>query len=344
MRAIIALSLSITITCTSWSQDVWGLFTGKSVMEVRSGLRHVYQRLGRKDLVAALDSAAVTNLVAGNLKGLDLARPLGTILVSNASGTGTLLTFIPTTGDDAFRGFLARHGLTLSKDQQGNEAFQLPLVGTVYLRFTERHAWLAWRPEELAGQLPSVDKLLTTNHQKNLLAMTLYLERMPVEQRQAWQQRAETGLRWLSGSDKPSGGTLVESVGVPAFRMIAKWLSDDARELTLVAHADTRADQLTARALVTPRRTSTFMDEKTFEVPAHWWAKLRGKSDEVAASAASKAFGTGSEEKLVLSKKGAETVEYSATLSGKLLAYHAALGDNGTPREKRPARRERRRK
>jgi hypothetical protein len=341
-RLLVTL-LFFTLPAVARCHDVWGLFTGKSVMEVRSGLRHVYQRLGRKDLVAALDSAAVTNLVSGNLKGLDLARPLGSLLVSNPSGIGTLLTFIPTTGDDAFRGFLTRHGLTLAKDQQGNETLQVPLIGTVYLRFVERHAWLAWRPEDLSGPMPVVEKMLPAAHQQQLLAMTLYLDRMPAEQRMAWQERAETGLRWLAGGEKPNGGSLIESAGMPAFRMIARWLGTEAREITLLAHADTRSDVLFAKALVTPRHPAAEAVEHKFEVPASWWAKVRGKSDEVASAAAAKAFGTGSEEKLVLSKTGSSQVEYAATLSGKLLAYHAALDQDTTPREKRATRRERRR-
>lgn len=340
-RILLAVLIALSPTIAQ-CQEVWGLFTGKSVMDVRSGLRHVYQRLGRRDLVAALDSAAVTNLVSGNLKGLDLTRPLGSVLVSNPSGTGSLLTFIPTMGDDAFRGFLTRHGLTLAKDQQENETLQVPLVGTVYLRFVDRHAWLAWRPEELAGPMPDVTKLLPPPHQQYLLAITLYLERMPAEQRAAWQQRAETGLRWLTG-DKPGNGSLIETVGMPAFRLVARWLGHDAREITLLAHADTKADMLYAKAVVTPRLPAAQAVEQKFEVPASWWAKLRGKSDEAATAAASKAFGTGAEEKLVLSKTGTTQVEYAAILGGKLLAYHAALDNDDKPREKRPTRRERRR-
>src|SRR5260221_13090291 len=81
----------------NWLQagEPWAIMTGQSVVEIRTGLRHIYQRLGRKDLVAALDSAAVTDLVTGNLKGLDLYRPLGCVVLPNQSGVGSVITFIP---------------------------------------------------------------------------------------------------------------------------------------------------------------------------------------------------------------------------------------------------------
>src|SRR5258708_1115377 len=60
-RFVAGFILLLTHDCWSWAQEPWAIATGQSVVEVRAGLRHIYQRLGRKDLVAALDSAAVTN-------------------------------------------------------------------------------------------------------------------------------------------------------------------------------------------------------------------------------------------------------------------------------------------
>src|SRR5438445_12305037 len=91
-----------------YGSEPWAVMTGQSVVEVRAGLRHIYQRLGRKDLVAALDSAAVTDLVTGNLKGLDLNRPLGCVVLPNQSGVGNVITFVPMTGEQAFLEFLGR--------------------------------------------------------------------------------------------------------------------------------------------------------------------------------------------------------------------------------------------
>lgn len=330
-------------------QAPWAVMTGKSVIDVRAGLRYVYQRLGRKDLVAALDSAAVTNLVSGNLKGLDLTKPLGCVVMPNASGVGSLLTFVPMTDTDAFRGFLSRHGLTISKDAQGNEQVTVPLLGTVALRFDQKYAWFAFNAVELAGPLPNVTTLVPASHREVLLAASIYLERIPADQRQVWQTRAEQGMRWLSSGAPQEKGQLTEVLGLPMAGLLLHRLAQDARELTLLAQVDTRTDRLWAKALVTPRPEAAWMQKlqtqppQRYDVPATWWAKLRGKSDDVAAKSAAIAFQHEGEDKLILTMTGGSQLELKAELSGAMLAYHTALTNEGQGEQKRPTRRERRR-
>lgn len=325
------------------------MMTGKSVVEVRSGLRYIYQRLGRKDLVAALDSAAVTNLVTGNLKGLDLTRPLGCVVMPNQSGIGSLLTFVPMTDADAFRGFLGRHGLTISKDTQGNELVSVPLLGTVALRFDQKYAWFAFSAADLQMALPPVATLVPASHREVLLAATIYLERIPVDQRQALQRRVEQGLSWLTGGSTQEKGQLTEVMGLPLAGLLLHRLSQDARELTLLAHVDSRTDHLWTKALVTPRPEAAWMQKlqtqppQRYELPAKWWAKLRGKSDEVAEKSAAIAFKNEGDDKLILTMTGGTQLELKAELSGAMLAYHAALSHEGQTEPKRPTRRERRR-
>src|SRR5215218_322138 len=153
-RTLLVLLLSFSIIETAKAQEPWAIMTGQSIVEVRSGLRHIYSRLGRKDLVVALDTAAATDLLSGNLKGLDLYRPLGCVVLPNQAGLGAAITFIPTTGEQAFLEFLRRHLLTVNIDPSGKPSVNIPLVGTVYIKFDQNYAWFAFAAEDLNGNMP----------------------------------------------------------------------------------------------------------------------------------------------------------------------------------------------
>lgn len=345
-----AVVLVVGFLSTTWlsAQEPWAVITGKSIVEVRGGLRHIYQRLGRKDLVAALDSAAVTNLVSGNLKGLDLSRPLGSVVVPNNSGSGVFLTFIPATDPKKFRGFLARHAMPVQQLADGKEQITVPLLGNVALRFDQDYAWFALQQEDLQQPLPSVKALLPKSHQQTLLAATFYLERMPADQRQIWQSRLQQGMQTLLGTGGAQKGELVESVGLSMSSMLLHRLSEDAREFSMLAHANTRSDELWAKVIVLPRenarwlRTLQQLGEQRVELSAGIWAKLRGKSNETAEKAALTAFKNGNDDKLILTMTGGESMELKAEMKGTLLAYHAALNNGSDPAEKKkPTRRER---
>src|SRR5688572_28796297 len=96
LSVVLALLLAPVL---SLAEEPWAVFTGQSVFQVRAGLSHLYKRLDRKELVVALDSAGATNLLTGNLKGLDLHRPIGSFVMPNAAGVGSILTFIPVTDE-----------------------------------------------------------------------------------------------------------------------------------------------------------------------------------------------------------------------------------------------------
>ena len=139
---------------SAFAEEPWAVMTGQSVIEVRAGLRHLYQRMGRKDLVAALDAAGATNLISGNLRGLDLHRPLGAFVLPISSGLGTLVTFIPITGENEFRGFLERHGLAVGPEQKGINRVHVPLLGSIAFKFDRQYAWFALTPEDRDRPVP----------------------------------------------------------------------------------------------------------------------------------------------------------------------------------------------
>lgn len=351
LRTYLALCLTVLTCSISTAQEPWAIMTGQSVIEVRAGLRHIYQRLGRKDLVAALDSAAVTNLVSGNLKGLDLNRPLGTIVLPSKAGTGCLLTFIPITGDQAFLEFLRRHLLTVNTDKAGTATVDIPLLGTAHIRFDQQYAWLAFSADDLNRTLPNLTKELPEYHRRTQLAATIYLERIPMNQRHAWLLKGDQGLQWLFKGATESKGQLAESLALPVVNLMLKRLAEDARDVTILANTDRKTDQLWAKILVTPRPDRPWLAEvqrraetpQRLELPASYWAKLRGKSDEIAARAAKTAFVNGQSDKLILTMQGGNQLELKAELSGSMLAYHAALNEPEAKPERRPTRRERRR-
>ncbi len=334
-----------------WAGEPWAIMTGQSVVEVRAGLRHIYQRLGRKDLVAALDSAAVTNLVTGNLKGLDLNRPLGCVVLPNQSGVGSVITFIPMTGEQAFLEFLGRHLLTVSTDNLGKPSITVPFLGTIYIRFDQQYAWFAFSADDLAGPLPDIAKIISARHREVQLAATIYLDRLPTDQRQVWLQRGQQGLDWLLKGSPQTSGQLTETLGLQVGGLLMKRLSEDAKEVTVLATADRKSDQLWAKILVTPRPDVPWVakvqqlaaNPVRYEVPASLWAKVRGKSDEVAERAAQSAFKKGESDKLVLTMKGGEQLELKAELSGAMLAYHAALEQGKSKPTLKERMRERRR-
>ncbi|MFT3881863.1 MAG: hypothetical protein QM703_19680 [Gemmatales bacterium] len=344
-RTLFLLFISFTAITSADAQEPWAIMTGQSIVEVRSGLRHIYSRLGRKDLVAALDSAAVTDLLSGNLKGLDLNRPLGCVIVPNRSGLGSAITFVPTSGEQAFLDFLRRHLLTVNIDSNSLSSVSIPLVGTVYIRFEQNYAWFAFAAEDLNGPMPDLSKVIPESHRKVQLATTIYLERLPTDQRQVWLQRSQQGFEWLLKGSTQGSGQLVESLGLPMAGLLTKRLAEDAKEVTIYAHADRSTDQLWARILVTPRPNVPWVTQVQqyaaspvrYEIPASFWATLRGKTDETAARAAQTAFKKGESDKLVLTMKGGDQLELKAELSGAMLAYHAAL-DQG---ESKPTLKER---
>ncbi len=349
MRYGLAILLCFFSSTWAQAQQPWALLTGKSIVEVRGGLRHIYQRLGRKDLVAALDSAAVTNFISGNLKGLDVNRPLGSVVVPNKAGIGIFLTFIPATDPEKFRGFLSKHAMTVQKLADGREQVAVPFLGNVALRFEQDYAWFAFQQEDLQNPLPQIRTLLPPTHQETLLAATIYLDRMPTDQREVWKARMQQGINILLGTAGTQKGEAAEAFGLPMANLLLHRLSEDARQLTLLAHADTRRDDLWAKAVVLPRENARWlqtlqqMGQQRVELPASMWAKVRGKSNEVAELAAQSAFKGGEEDKLVLTKTGGNSLELKAEMKGTLLAYHAALDKESTdkkpaPRRERPRR------
>lgn len=349
LRTIIALLLSFSSSLFSLAQEPWAVMTGQSVVEVRAGLRYLYQRLGRKDLVAALDSAAVTNLLSGNLNGLDLHRPVGCLVLPNQQGTGSIITFIPSTGEQTFLEFLRRHLLTVGADEEGKPTVNIPLVGTLHIRFDQQYAWLAFSSNDLARSLPDLRQLIPQSHRTTQLATTIYLDRLPTDQRHQWLLHGQQGLDWLLKGSTQEKGQLTETLGIPMANLLMKRLAQDAKEVTILAHADRKADLLWGKIIVTPRPDVPWLAEVKklaeqpvrFEVPASLWAKLRGKSEETATKAAQTAFKSGESDKLILAMQGGNQLELKAEMSGAMLAYHAALDQDGRP-AKRLSRRERR--
>lgn len=346
IRYLLLLTSLFGLLANLSAQEPWAVMTGQSVVEVRAGLRHIYSRLGRKDLVAALDSAAVADLVSGNLKGLDLARPLGSVVMPNQSGVGSILTFVPiSSGEQAFLDFLRRHLLTVNIDSNGKPSVSIPLVGTIHIRFDQNYAWFAFAPEDLNGPLPDLSKIIPASHRKVQLAATIYLERLPTDQRQVWLQRSQQGLEWLLHGSSKGSGQLTETLGLPMAGLLMKRLAEDAKEVTILANADRSSDQLWAKILVTPRPNVPWVTQVQqyaanpvrYEIPASLWATLRGKTEETAARAAQTAFKKGESDKLVLTMKGGDQLELKAELSGAMLAYNAAL-DQG---ESKPTLKER---
>lgn len=351
LRTFLSLCLTVLLGSASVAQEPWAIMTGQSVIEVRAGLRHIYQRLGRKDLVAALDSAAITNLVSGNLKGLDLNRPLGSIVLPSKTGVGSIFTFIPITGEQAFLEFLRRHLLTVQTDTSGNSTVDIPIAGTMHIRFDRQYAWLAFSADELNRTLPDLSKELPEYHRHTQLATTIYLERFPTDQRNAWLLRGNQGIQWLFNGDSQSKGQLAESLALPVANLMLKRLAEDARDVAILASADRKTDQLWGKIVVTPRPDRPWLAEvqrraetpQKIELPASLWAKLRGRTDEAAERAAEAAFKNGQSDKLTLTIQGGNQLELKAELSGAMLAYHAALNEPESRPEKRPSRRERRR-
>lgn len=351
VRQWIAIACVMITHGFSIAQEPWAVITGQSIIEVRGGLRHIYQRLGRKDLVAALDSTAITNLVSGNLKGLDLARPLGSVILPNQSGSASILTFIPVTSDQGFIEFLRRHLLTPRSMEKGLHVIEVPLLGSVYLRVDKNYAWLALSQTELQQALPEVSTLIPKNHRQHQLAATIYLDRIPADQKQALVQRGGPALQMITHSSTNARGQIFESVALPAFSTLIKRLADDSSQITMLATSDRVADLLSAKIMITPRPDRPWLNEVKnraespirIELPPYLWAKLRGTSASDAEKAAQSAFKNGKADPLVLSVNGGSQLELKAEVPGTLLAYHAALDETPTRVERQARQRERRR-
>ncbi|MBL8822317.1 MAG: hypothetical protein JNJ77_06990 [Planctomycetia bacterium] len=254
------ISVVVSILClatTSLAQEPWGIITGKSVMSLRSGLRFVYQQAGRKDLVAALDSTAVTNLIAGNLKGLDLARPLGCIIKPDVLGNATVVTFIPCTDRQLFVGFLERHGISVSNASQDLYSVQVPLLGKIAMTFQHQYAWFGFTETEVSGNQIDPRQMIPEQHQKQLLAMSLYFHRIPAQQRVQLSNRLSTVMNWMTGNSKDSQESLQAQVGKSVLQMMLSQLSRDAREMTASARVDEKARMMHAQLNIIPRQDTS---------------------------------------------------------------------------------------
>lgn len=239
------------------AQEPWGIISGKSVMSLRSGLRFVYQQAGRKDLVAALDSAALTNLLAGNLKGLDLQRPLGCIIRPDELSNATLVTFIPCTDKQLFVGFLERHGLKVTNGSQDRYSVQVPLLGKISLAFQHQYAWFGFTDADVAGQQIDPGQLIPAEHQKQLMAMSLYFDRIPQPQREHLSSRLSTIMNWMTGNGNASQDSMKTQIGKSVLQMMLFQLSKDAQEMTIVARVDESSRMMHARMLIIPRQETT---------------------------------------------------------------------------------------
>lgn len=248
-----ALVSILCLATTSLAQEPWGIITGKSVMSLRSGLRFVYQQAGRKDLVAALDSAAVTNLIAGNLKGLDLTRPLGCIIKADSLGNATVVTFIPCTDRKLFVGFLERHGLSVTNSSQDMYSVQVPLLGKITMTFQHEYAWFGFTESEVSGNQIDPRQMIPEKHQKQLLAMSLYFDRIPAQQREQLSNRLSTVMNWMTGNSKDSQESLQAQVGKSVLQLMLSQLSRDAREMTASARVDEKACMMYAQLQIQPR-------------------------------------------------------------------------------------------
>ncbi|HMP18680.1 MAG TPA: hypothetical protein PKD72_16765, partial [Gemmatales bacterium] len=127
--------------------------------------------------------------------------------------------------------------------------------------------------------------------------------------------------------------------------MLLQWLGQNAREITLIAHIDTRQDELLIQATITPLeqvpllRALQSLEKKQIVLPASYWGKLRGKTPEQQQHAREQAFRNGEEDSLYLTMHGGETLQFQAAMKGTLLAYHAALDAQeqpARPRRERP--------
>jgi hypothetical protein len=346
LRFLFALTLLAVSDVAAYATEPWAIATASSVVEARSALRHIYQRLGRKDLVAALDSAAVTDLVSGNLRGLSLHKPLGCMVLPNAQGTGSVLTFVPISTADEFRGFLQRHGLTVENQAENLSIVRIPILGTVYLRFVDQYAWFALKADDLNQPLPDPEKTIPAIHRKMVLASTIYLERLPADERRVWVQRGQQGLHWLLNRST-SIGSLGEAITLPVMGVLMHHLAEDARELTLLASVDKGKDLLWAEAIVQPRANGSWksklqtLDSKKLDVSGKTWAALRGKPPEVAQKAAEAAFTAPDQDQIHLSMSGGDTLHLRAEMSGAMLAYHAALNKDPSAPDRHERHRQR---
>jgi hypothetical protein len=337
---------------TADAVEPWAVLTGQSVLQVRAGLRHLYKRLDRKELVVALDSAGATNLLTGNLKGLDLNRPLGAFVMPNAVGVGSILTFIPITNEEEFRGFLERHGIKPGIEERGITTVEVPFLGPVWMKFDKKHAWFALTAEDLTRPLPDPMQSIPEVHRKTTLAASLYIERMPPDQREVWAKRGEQALGFLLKSDPKSSAQLGEAIALPAAGGFLRLVAKDARSVTLLAQADVKDDQFWAEAIVEPRPGTSWAEQAAgleddpfkLEVDARQWAKLRGIPDEKARLAAQAAFTTPGLETIHITTEGGDVLRFKARMSGAVLAYHAALEKDKPPKVKRERKERERRK
>jgi len=350
VHGILSAVLAILFCQPAAVQDEkpWAVVTGQSVMEVRAGLRHWYKRLDRKAAVAALDSAGVTNLITGNLRGLDLYRPIGCFVLPGADGLGAIVSFVPVTGEHEFRGFLERHGLSIGAGDQGLFQVQVPLLGTAWLKFDHRHAWFALAADDLRRALPDPAQSVPAVHHKTTLAATIYVERVPAEQREIWARRTEKGLGWLlEGS--ASKGQLGENLLLPVAGGAIRLLASQARTVTLLVNSDTSQDEFWAEAVIDPRPGTPWTEQAKrlqakpakLDLDARTWAKIRRVPEDKANLAATTAFTKPASDMIHLSAEGGESIHLKARMSGAVLAYYAALDKDKPPKERKQRKRER---
>lgn len=332
--AVLVSFLCLTAPCLA--QEPWGIITGKSVMSLRSGLRFVYQQAGRKDLVAALDSAAVTNLIAGNLKGLDLARPLGCIIKPDLLGNATMVTFIPCTDRQLFVGFLERHGLAVSNASQDLYSVQVPLVGKISMTFQHQYAWFGFTDADVTPNQIDTRQMILEQHQTQLLAMSLYFDRIPPQQRERLSTRLSTVMNWMTGSSNASQETMQAQIGKSILQMMLFQLSKDAQEMTVAARVDEKARMIHAQLNIIPRQdTSLARLASSFSTPFQYsYAPVRKEIPAEDKLLSKKQETTQPDKPLNITLKGGSELLAQVDMHGSLLTPN----ETDSPRKTRPSR------
>lgn len=332
--------------------EPWGIISSPSVTVARAGVKHYLSRSGKKELVATMDSTALTDLLTGRLQGLELQKPVGGFFVTDIStNTASFIAFVPMTKEEEFLKFLDQHLLKPQPVSANLWEVSVPLLGKTHLRFQHGYAFFA-PPAMDATPLPDPIKWLPKEHSEQNLTVSLYPDRIPPRVRQNLLQWGQQ-LLLPSGETKPVANKekrmqAGQAAGVSLLGGMLSHFSGQTREVHLAVKSDSRADQFLGSMVVVPQPGSSLqahieqLQPNQFAIPASLFASKKDVSEEHATRAKKLAFTKPEQEQVTVQQQGGSQWQGQVRFSGALLQYRDELDKDPKRVQRELERKERR--
>lgn len=192
--AVVLVAASLTPT-PAQAQDV--ILSIRSFDALLADVKHLLKLMGLEDRAQQLEGLLALAGGGQEIRGLDSKKPMGLYIPQYAKeGADTpLVVFLPVTKQEDLLEVLRGFGLEPGKPQDGIYTMDTPLGVPAHLRFANQYVFIAMEADLLKGNLPEPSKFLPAAHQKNLIALTARVDKIPAEAKRNLVEEMEASLK-----------------------------------------------------------------------------------------------------------------------------------------------------